>query len=167
MKTFLMMLVVGLALMPVLNAQPPANRPLRIMVVIRAMQGTSDSEAEFLRSKLVSSLSRRCGSVCIVVEQAPDADETKMDAILTGSTVREISCYGCNPDVQGAMRLVAKDGTVLWSDTVLSERFARSATSSFADNVAKKLVSHLASKPLPAGEETSTGETSKPAATSK
>jgi NAD-dependent oxidoreductase involved in siderophore biosynthesis len=73
-----------------------------------------------------------------------------MDAILTGSTVREINCYGCNPDVQGAMRLVAKDGTVLWSDTVISNRLARSATSSFADNVAKKLVSHLASKPLPA-----------------
>jgi len=51
------------------------------------------------------------------------------------------------------VRLVARDGTVLWSNTVYSSWLKKSITSSFADNAAKALVSSLASKPLPAAGE--------------
>ncbi len=112
----------------------------------------SQKEQELIRSKLVSSLYKHCGSVCTVVEQGYD-DDTKIDAILTGSWQLMSPCFNCAPRMQGAMRLVAKDGTVLWSGTVYSALFAKSISSSFADNVAKKLVSHLASKSLPAAGE--------------
>jgi hypothetical protein len=42
--------------------------------------------------------------------------------------------------VQAAMQLDNKDGVVLWADDVSSSFFALSATSSFAENVAKKLL---------------------------
>jgi hypothetical protein len=44
------------------------------------------------------------------------------------------------------MRLVDKEGAVLWAATVYNSPLARSATSSFADNVAKKLAAFLAQK---------------------
>jgi hypothetical protein len=66
----------------------------------------------------------------------------KADGLLTGTVLVE------NPDnqhyrIQGAMRLVDKDGTVVWAATIYSSPFARSASSSFADNTAKKLSSFL------------------------
>ena len=42
--------------------------------------------------------------------------------------------------LQGGMRLISKKrGVVLWADDVSSGRFARSASSSFAESVAKSL----------------------------
>ncbi len=153
MKTFLMMLVVGVALQAsAQNEQPPAvKHPIRIMVgSFNADHYMFPLSPELIRSKLVSSLSRQCKNTCVVTELGYD-DDTQVDAILTGSWhATEGDCWNCRPNLQGAIRLVAKDGTVLWSDTVHNSLFARSISSSFADNVAKKLVSHLASKPLPA-----------------
>ena len=71
-----------------------------------------------------------------------DGDRDIADALLTGDMLVQ------TPDsrhykMQGAMRLVRGDGTVLWSDTVYNSPLARSATSSFADNVAKRLVTAI------------------------
>jgi hypothetical protein len=40
--------------------------------------------------------------------------------------------------VQGSMRLVNKDGKVIWAATLYSSPFSKSATSSFADRTARK-----------------------------
>jgi hypothetical protein len=99
-----------------------------------------------VRSKLISSLAQDCGATCAVVEDVgPSGDngEDTSDAVLTGSLLVQ-SADGRHFRVQGAMRLVDKDGTVVWAATIYSNPFARSATSSFADNAAKKLTSFLA-----------------------
>jgi hypothetical protein len=41
------------------------------------------------------------------------------------------------------MRLVDKDGAVLWADTVYRSALARSATSSFAENTAREIVAFI------------------------
>jgi hypothetical protein len=100
----------------------------------------------FVRSKLISSLAQDCASNCAVVEAVgPTGDNgaDTADGVLTGTMLVE------SPDnrhyrVQGAMRLVDRDGTVLWAATIYSSPLARSATSSFADNTAKKLTAFLA-----------------------
>lgn len=90
-----------------------------------------------VRSKLISSLAQHCGSDCSVVE-AVDKDGDIADAVLTGDMLIQTS-DSRHYRVQGAMRLVDKDGAVLWAATVYNSPLGRSATSSFADNVAKKV----------------------------
>jgi hypothetical protein len=144
MKILLFVLAVGMGMQSVAQNQATSGtkQPFRIAVIIRPAAPMTTDEVELIRSKLISSLVRKCEGSCVVAEQAWD-DDSKVDAILTGSAVIQNQCYNCAPRMQGAMRLVAKDGTVLWSDTVYSSAFTRSVTSSFADNVAKKLVSQL------------------------
>lgn len=154
-RIFLVMLVLGTALQSATqNQQPPTvKRPYRIAVIWNG--GTMGPETdELVRSKLISSLSRQCGSTCMVVEHSVDGSDTaEVDAVLTGIARIEQPCYDCEYRMQGAVRMVARDGKVLWSDTVYSSWLKRSVTSSFADNVAKKLVKHLASKTLAASGE--------------
>lgn len=98
-----------------------------------------------LRSKLISSLAQECGSGCAVVEDfGPSGDngEDTADGVLTGAGLLQCS-DNRHCRIQAAMRLVAKDGTVVWAATIYSSPFARSASSSFADNTAKKLASFL------------------------
>jgi hypothetical protein len=55
--------------------------------------------------------------------------------------------------VQDGMRLISKEGgVVLWADNISSDRFAHSASSSFAENVAKSLA-----RLLPAGAASHNG----------
>jgi hypothetical protein len=101
----------------------------------------------FVRSKLISSLVQDCGSGCTVVEAiGPTGDngEDTADAVLTGTVLVQCSDNNRRCRIQGAMRLVDKEGAVLWAATIYSSPFARSASSSFADNTAKKLASFLA-----------------------
>jgi hypothetical protein len=97
-----------------------------------------------VRSKLISSLVQHCGSDCTVME-AVDKDGDVADAVLTGDLLFQ-TVDSPHFRLQGAMRLVDKDGTVLWAATVYNSPFARSVTSSFADNVTKKLASFVAGK---------------------
>lgn len=90
----------------------------------------------------MSALVERCASLCTVVEENPDGNA---DASLTGSVWLE-TMDQFHHRAQGAMRLVDKDGHVLWAGTLYSNPFARSATSSFADKTAKKLVGFLTGK---------------------
>jgi hypothetical protein len=95
-----------------------------------------------VRSKLISSLVKDCGSGCTVIEENGDNAEDMADGVLTGAMV--IQTDNGRYRVQGAMRLVAKDGSVVWADTVYSSPFAHSASTSFADNTAKRLTTFLA-----------------------
>lgn len=102
----------------------------------------------FVRSKLISSLVQACGSNCTVVEAiGPNGEngEDTADAVLTGAMLVQTS-DSRHFRIQGGMRLVDKDGAVVWADTIYSSPFARSASSSFADNTAKKLVSFLTAR---------------------
>jgi hypothetical protein len=137
MKTILTLLLFGTAL---LDAQAPVKRVHTVYVDELHFPSNPDYDG-LVRSKLISYLVQHCGSDCTVME-AVDKEGDVADAILTGTVLVQ------TPDsrhyrVQGAMRLVDKDGAVLWADTVYSSTFARGATSSFADNVAKKLTSFL------------------------
>ena len=137
MKIILIVLF-GMAL---LDAQSPAVKRVHTVYVTDFHFPSNSDFDGIVRSKLITSLARYCGSDCTVME-AVDKDGDIADAVLTGTM------WVQTPDshhyrVQGAMRLVDKDGAVLWADTVYSSPFARSATSSFADNTAKKLASFL------------------------
>src|SRR5215472_7160919 len=103
---------------------------------------------EFVRSKMIIALAQRCGSNCTVVEtggSSGDDEEAGADGVLTGMLFVESNEYR-RYRVQGAMRLVDKNGVVVWSATVYSSPFSKSATSSFCENTAKKLTTFLAQK---------------------
>jgi hypothetical protein len=100
-----------------------------------------------VRSKLISSLVEDCGSACSVVEDVGPSETNgsdMADAVLTGTVIVQPLSDNRHVRIQGAMRLLDKDGTIRWASTIYSSPFARSATSSFADNTAKKLTSFLA-----------------------
>jgi hypothetical protein len=115
-------------------------------IYVNELHFPSNSDLDgIVRSKLISSLVKDCGSGCTVVEDVgPSGDNgsDSADGVLTGSLI--VQSENGRYRVQGAMRLVDKDGSVIWADTIYSSPFARSATSSFADNTAKKLTSFLA-----------------------
>jgi hypothetical protein len=133
------LLLIGTSL---LNAQTAIKHVHRIYV------DNNQGWDGLIRSKLISSLAQECGSSCTIVEAVgPSGDngEDTTDGVLTGTVLVQYPVQ--SPDhyrVQGAMRLLDKDGTVIWAATIYSSRFARNATSSFADNTAKKLTSFLA-----------------------
>lgn len=130
-----------------LNAQSAVKRVHRVYVDEIHFPTNPDWDG-IVRSKLIGSLVQDCGPDCSVIEAAGvngDNGDDAVDGVLTGTVVVENNGSG-RYRIQGAMRLVAKDGTVLWAATVLSSPFARSATSSFADNTARKLTSFLAQK---------------------
>ena len=141
------MLLVLLFTATLLIAQSAPTHVYRIYVDELHFPSNPDWDA-MVRSKLISSLAQDCGSNCTVVEAIGPTGENGEDAadgVLTGALLVQ------SPDnrhyrVQGAMRLVDKNGTVLWAATIYSSPFARSATSSFADNTAKKLTSFLAAQ---------------------
>jgi hypothetical protein len=137
MKTILTVLFCGTVL---LNAQAPVKRVRSVYVNEIHFPNNPDLDG-VVRSKLISSLAQYCGSDC-TVKEAVNGEGENADAVLTGTVIIQ------SPDsrryrVQGAMRLVDSDGAVLWAATLGSSPLARSATSSFADNVAKKLASFL------------------------
>jgi len=122
----------------------PVKHVHRIYVEELNVRNNPDMDG-ILRSKLISSLAQDCGSGCTVVEDfGPSGDngEDTADGVLTGAGLFQCS-NNRHCRIQAAMRLVDKDGTVVWAATIYSSPFARSASSSFADNTAKKLSSFL------------------------
>ncbi len=136
-KTFLMTaFVVGASVgysVP-LEAQSVPTRLKDVKTVyVTPFQGTNPDIANMIHAKLISALSKVSG--ISVVEEADNAD-----AILTGSGLLETPLSNGHFYLQGGMRLFSKEGgVVLWADNITSSRFARSASSSFAENVAKSL----------------------------
>src|ERR1700722_11960969 len=128
MKTILTVLIFGTAL---LDAQSPAVKRVHTVYVEELHFPNNPEYDGLVRSKLMGSLAQDCASSCTVME-AVDKDGDVADAVLTGSVL--IQAVSGRYRVQGSMRLVDKDGAVLWASTVYSSPLARSATSSFADN---------------------------------
>jgi hypothetical protein len=127
-----------------LNAQSGVRHIHRIYVNEMHFPSNPDWDG-FVRSKLISSLVQECSSNCTVVEDTgPNGEngEETADAVLTGAMFVQTS-GNRHYRIQGAMRLVDKDGAVVWASTIYSSPFSRSASSSFADNTAKKLASFL------------------------
>jgi TolB-like protein len=116
----------------VLNAQSTTHLSKDLNVFVIPLEGPDSALANVLNAKLISHLVKRGVAV---VESVDNADAVLNGAGLIQSSVNE---YGhVHYRVQAGMRLVNKDGRVLWADEISSSRYAQSASSSFADNVAK------------------------------
>jgi hypothetical protein len=82
-----------------------------------------------------------------VVESEDDAD-----AVLRESGVVQSSNdqYGQNHyRIQGGVRLVNRDGKIIWADDINSGKFSESASTGFAENVAKSVAKALNAKQVP------------------
>jgi len=105
----------------------------RIYVV--PIEGDNVALANLLSAKLVSYLAKQQRVTVVDSEEAADAvlvSAGRLDTV-TGP-------YGqLHYRLQGAVHLSSKDGVILWADDLTNSRFARSATSSFAEKVARKL----------------------------
>jgi len=119
-----------------LSAQSATKRGRSIYVDELHFPSHPDMDAS-VRSELISSLAQNCGSGCAVVE------EGTADAVLSGSLDIQ-SSENQNYRVQGTMRLVDKNGTVIWAAMVYSSAPAQSIASHFAEYTAKKLTAFLA-----------------------
>jgi hypothetical protein len=138
------MLFVLLLATTLLNAQSAIKHVHRIYVNEIHFPSNPDWDG-IVRSKLISSLVQECGAGYQVMEDVGPSDdngEDTADAVLTGAVLVQPT-DNRRYRIQRAMRLVDKNGAVLWAATIYSSPFARSATSSFADNTAKKLASFL------------------------
>jgi hypothetical protein len=124
------LLAVSLLALP-LHAQD--RKTIRVDQLVADNPG-DQGMTNLLTAKLISYLTKY--GVSVVESGGSDAD-----AVLTGSFQVASATTNGNTryHVQGAMRLTDKDGKVLWGDVVHSGPFASSATSSFAENVAKKV----------------------------
>jgi hypothetical protein len=120
-----------------LRAEHPVDRVQDVKRIYVAPPDGRDAElANLVSAKLVTYLAKHRE---ISVVETPDG----ADAVLTGTgrVESQTNTYGrVSYRVQAAMRLDNKDGLILWADDISSSLFARSATSSFAENVAKKLL---------------------------
>lgn len=133
MKSLAVFLVaVSLCALPL---QAQNTKTIRVEQLI-AENSNDQSVANLLTAKLVSYLVKYGVPV---VETA--GGETEADAVLTGYFQVVSNTYNGETRyrVQGAVRLTDKDGKVLWADDIRSAPYASSATSSFADHVAKKV----------------------------
>ena len=110
-------------------------------IYVAPLESTVQGLADMVRAKLISHLVKHG---LTVVES-----EEKADAILTGDGLMQGSTneYGhTHYRLHAGMRLVSKAETVIWADDVASGRFAQSASSSFAENVAKSIEDALSAK---------------------
>jgi hypothetical protein len=112
-------------------------------IFVAPLEGENRLVVEMIHAKMISSLAKL--PRISVVE-----NEENADAILIGSGLVQTgrSDYGrVHYQIQMGVRLISKEGeVVLWADNITSSRFARSASSSFADNVAKSLGQLFANK---------------------
>jgi hypothetical protein len=129
MKNAVLIIFFGTLLLNAQTSKPSTAKQVpRIYVAALHFPSNPDWDG-IVRSKLISSLVQECGSDCTVVEAVgPTEDEQgdSTDSVLTGDIVVH------SPDqrhyrMQGAMRLIDKNGKILWADTVYSSPFARSA----------------------------------------
>jgi hypothetical protein len=123
----------------VVQAAPPSSQGMKVFVT--PFEGSNAAAVNMLSAKMISHLVKRGVAVTESVDDA--------DAVLTGSGLFQTSTteYGhMRYRLQAGMRLVNKDGVVIWADDVSSSRFSESASSSFADNVAKGVAEALSQR---------------------
>lgn len=125
-----------------LQAQSEAETPFapKLKVFVKPLQGPDAELAKTVRVKLVDDLTDHGISVVESEEYA--------DAILSGSglmqTTRSPGDKYHFMHVRAAMRLVNKNGVALWAGEASSSKTAVSESSSFAENVVKKVAVALA-----------------------
>jgi hypothetical protein len=139
MRNILMVtLMLGLSLS--LNAQHSVQHLQEVRsIYVPAMAGGNNDMDSLISAKLIGYLAKH--HEISVVEMPENAD-----AVLRGTV--QVQSQNDNfgrtsYKIQGAMRLVNKDGLVLWADDATNSYFAQSASSSFAENVAKKLLNAM------------------------
>jgi hypothetical protein len=124
-----------------LKAQEPAHQSQAVKVFVNPFEGPDKALNDMLNAKLIGHLVKHG---IAVTESVDDAT-----AVLNCSGViqRSTSEYG-NPRIliQAGVRLVDKDGGVIWADDVVSSRYSHSASTSFAEIVAKNLEQALAAR---------------------
>jgi len=100
--------------------------------------------ANMITAKLMSYLVK---DGVTVIENDSDSDADAVLAV-TYQLVTLPDSYGNVAHVRftGAVRLTDKDGEILWADEVRNRPFVQSASSGFAENVAKKVSAFLASQ---------------------
>src|SRR4051794_15436697 len=118
-----------------LNAQPVGSRLKEVKTIyVAPLEGHDVVLAAMVHAKLISALAKIQIQGVSIVE-----DEENADAILTGAGAVQTATteYGnTHYLIQAGMRLVSKEGgVILWADNVTNSRYARSASSSFAENV--------------------------------
>ncbi len=104
-------------------------------IYVAPLRGENAVSATVITERLISYVAKR-HAVSII------DNEENADAILqVALTVQTVPDEFGRPvyRVHGTAHLNNKDGVVLWADDASNSRFAKSATSSFADNLAKKL----------------------------
>lgn len=111
---------------------PPGTGGFKVFV--NPLEGQDRSLDNMLSAELISHLVKHG---IAVVESVDDADAVlNCDGLIQTSTTE----YGrTRYRIHAAVRLVDKDGKVLWADDISSSRYGQSASSSFSENVAKSL----------------------------
>lgn len=116
-------------------AESPRSKNVKT-IYIAPMQGSS--LCNMVHGKLIDAVSKIPGVTVV-------GDESKADAVLVASglmaTPISIEYGNVLYNWQGGVRLLSSKhgGVVLWADDVSNRRFARSASSSFAENLARSL----------------------------
>jgi hypothetical protein len=102
-------------------------------------QPSYQNYANLITAKLISHLA---GAGVSVIEGESD---TPTDALLTVNYLVRID-GDSGYHIAGPVRLTDGDGKVVWADEAHNSAFARSATSSFAENVARKVEAFLSTQ---------------------
>lgn len=133
MKTLNCFVIAALAFCGTLSAQRLQDVKA---IFVAPVEGENAAIADMLTAKLISHLAQHPGVV--VVESDDKADAT----LKLGGIIQEgRTAYGhTRVHLQAGVRLTNKDDVVLWASDVASSPYARSATSSFAEAVAKQLI---------------------------
>jgi len=126
----------------VVKAQTVPQGPSGFKVFVNPLEGQDPSLANMLSAELISHLVKHG---IAVVESVDDADAVlNCNGLIQTSTTD----YGhTRYRIHAAVRLVDKDGKVLWADDVSSIRYGQSASSSFSENVAESLEQAVSPKP--------------------
>jgi len=104
-------------------------------IFVAPVRGDNAALANLLGAKLVTYLAKQKRVVVVDSEEAADANLS-----VAGRLDSTTGSYGeTYYHLQAAVHLSNKDGVILWAEDLSNSRFARSATSSFAERVAKKL----------------------------
>jgi hypothetical protein len=138
MKTLFLLLTASLTV--VLAQSVPAHVQDVRSIYVEPLTGSSfpGSTLEGLASMMNAKIIGRLAKTRVTITE--DAD--KADAILHGEGMVNSSTNGYGRtfyQITMGIRLVNKDGVVLWADDITSSRYAKSATSSIAETIAKRL----------------------------
>ena len=120
------------------QANPPKQNlegaPGGFKVFVNPLEGSDGASASMVTAELMSHLIKH-GIVIVETADKADAVLNSTGQIQTGTAEYGHTRYR----IHAAVRLVDKDGKVLWADDLSSSRYAQSALSSFSDNVATSL----------------------------